>query len=83
MKFAFIERQRLHHRITTLCRVIGASKAGFYDWRERELTRPIDRLAMETVARASHERGRQTYGPKRLQTELVEAGFKLSLAAIK
>ena len=83
MKYAFIERQRLHHRITTLCRVIAASKAGFYDWRERELMPPADRLALETAARAGHERGRQTYGPKRLQTELAETGFKLSLAAVK
>ena len=83
MKFAFIERQRSHHRITTLCRVVNVSKAGFYDWRERELTPPTDRLALETAACAGHERGRQTYGPKRLQTELAEAGFKLSLAAVK
>ena len=83
MKYAFIERQRLHHRITTLCRVIAVSKAGYYDWRERELTPSCDRLALETAARAGHERGRQTYGPKRLRRELAEAGFKLSLAAVK
>ena len=83
MKFAFIERQRLNHKITTLCRVIEVSKAGFYDWRERARTPPTDRLALETAARAGHERGRQTYGPKRLQTELAHAGFKLSVAAVK
>ena len=27
MKFAFIERQRFHHHITTLCRVLEAAKA--------------------------------------------------------
>ena len=48
MKYAFIERQRLHHRITTLCRVIEVSKAGFYDWRERSLMPYPDRLALET-----------------------------------
>ena len=87
MKYAFIERQpnflNEHHRITTLCRVIGASKVGFYDWCERNLVPTTDRLALETAARAGHERGRQTYGPKRLQTELTDAGFKLSLAAVK
>jgi putative transposase len=83
VKYAFIERQRLDHRVSTLCRVIGASKAGFYDWRERNLTPPVDRLALETAARAGHERGRQTYGPKRLQTELDEVGFTLSLGAVK
>ena len=52
MKFAFIERQRCHHRITTLCRVISVSKAGFYDWCERERTPLTDRLALETASRA-------------------------------
>jgi putative transposase len=66
VKYAFIERQRLHHRITTLCRVIEVSKAGFYDWRERELTPLPDRLALGIAARAGHERGRHTYGPKGL-----------------
>lgn len=41
---------------------------------------PTDRIALETAACAGHERGRQTYWPKRLQAELAETGFKLSEA---
>ncbi len=70
-------------RVTTLCRVIAVSRAGFYDWRERNLTPCPDRLALDTAARAAHERGRQTYGPKRLRVELAEAGFTLGLTAVK
>ena len=86
MKYAFIERERHHHRVNTLCRVIAASKAGFYDWRERRLTcstPPTARLALDTAARTAHTHGRQTYGQKRLRTALAEAGFKLSLASVK
>jgi len=35
------------------------------------------------VARARHERGRQTYGPKRMRIELDEVGLTLSLAAVE
>lgn len=83
MKYAFIERQRAHHRIVILCRVVQVSKAGFYDWCERQRHPSADTLALETAARSAHERGRQTYGPKRLRSELIDAGFKLSLSAVK
>ena len=83
MKYAFIERQRANHSIVILCRVIQVSKAGFYDWCERQRHPSTDTLALETAARSAHERGRQTYGPKRLRSELIDAGFKLSLSAVK
>ena len=83
MKYAFVDQQRSCHRVITLCRVIEVSKAGFYDWCERRHRPSADALALQTAARAAHERGRQTYGPKRLRTELAEAGFALSLAAVK
>lgn len=35
------------------------------------------------VARARHERGRQTYGPKRMRIELDEVDLTLSLAAVE
>ena len=83
MKYAFIERQRASHSTVTLCRVVQVSKAGFYDWCERQRHPSADTLARDTAARSAHERGRQTYGPKRLRSELIDAGFKMSLSAVK
>jgi len=83
VKYAFIERQRANHSIVILCRVVQVSKAGFYDWCERQRHPSADTLALDTAARSAHERGRQTYGPKRLRSELIDAGFKMSLSAVK
>jgi putative transposase len=83
VRYAFIEGQRLQHKLTTLCRVLHVSKAGFYDWRERQRQPSPDLLALETAARAAHERGRHTYGAKRLRSELLEAGYPRSLSAVK
>ena len=83
MKYAFIEQQRARHSIAILCRVVQVSKAGFYDWCERQRHPSADTLKLETAARSAHERGRQTYGPKRLRSELIDAGFKMSLSAVK
>jgi len=83
VKYAFIERQRANHSIVILCRVVQVSKAGFYDWCERQRHPSADNLALDTAARSAHERGRQTYGPKRLRSELIDAGFKMSLSAVK
>lgn len=80
MKHAFIDHERFNHQITTLCRVLQVSKAGFYDWRERHRDSPPDSLTLDTAA---HERGRHTYGPKRLRSELIEAGYAMSLSAVK
>lgn len=83
MKYAFIERERFHHKISTLCRVIQVSRTGFYDRRARQRSSPSKSLLLETTARVAHERGRHTYGPKRLRSELGEAGYRMSLSAVK
>ena len=83
MKFAFIDDERLNHRVATLCRVVEVSKAGFYDWCARVQKPCVDALRLETAARAAHARGQQTYGPKRLRTELQEVGYVMSLGRVK
>jgi putative transposase len=83
VKYAFINTQRLQHRVCTLCRVIEVSRAGFYAWRERKTQPAPDTLALYTAARAAHERGRHPYGPQQLRDELSASGYTLSLSALK
>ncbi len=83
MKYAFINQQRLNHSVTLLWRVLNASKARFYSGCKRRLTHSADTLALEVSARAAHEIGRQTYGSKRLRSELQDIGFHLSLSTVK
>lgn len=35
MKYAWIDRERQHHPVTTLCRALQVSKSGFYAWQSR------------------------------------------------
>ncbi len=87
MKYAFIQETLIAtnnaHRLGTLCRMLEVSRSGYYDWVERSAEPDPDTLALEVAARAAHARGRESYGPKRLRTEMSEMGFPRSLASIK
>jgi len=77
MRFAFIEREKAHHAVALLCRVLGVSSSGYYAWRGRG---PSDRARSDAALTARlihlHEQSRQTYGAPRLQAELRAAGVR-------
>ena len=87
MKYAFIQDKLVRadniHRLGVLCRVLDISRKGYYEWQARSRQPDQDTVALETAARAAQTRGRESYGPKRLQTELAEMGYPMSLSAIK
>jgi putative transposase len=89
VKYAFIQDQLTladqarSFSANTWCRVLEASRSGFYEWQRRSAKPDPDTTALEVAARAAHARGRECYGPKRRRAELAEMGFLRSLATVK
>ena len=64
--------------ISTMCRTLGVSRAGFYAWRDRAPSaRSIADAELTTRIKAIHQASRQTYGAPRIQAELVDEGIQV------
>lgn len=72
--FAFIAAWKAEHHVQTMCRVLGVSRSGFYDWYRRA---PSDRdlydawLTQQILV--AHTASRGIYGSPRIWSELREA----------
>lgn len=59
-----------------MCQVFGVSRSGYYNWVQHE---PSDRKQsderLKLEIKVAHIRTRETYGTRRLQTELAENGI--------
>jgi transposase InsO family protein len=77
-KFAFIDAHRAEFTVVDLCRVVGVSKSGFYDWQTRQAAGPTEAelTEAELVAeiRAIHARSRGAYGSPRMVGKLHKQG---------
>ncbi|EER5928824.1 IS3 family transposase, partial [Escherichia coli] len=59
-----------------MCQVFGVSRSGYYNWVQHEpsdIKQSDERLKLEI--KVAHIRTRETYGTRRLQTELAENGI--------
>ena len=75
MRFAFIQGHASEHHITTMCRVLAVSKAGYYAWVHRPPSARATEDAQLTAAiQAVHRTSRGTYGSPRVQAELLARG---------
>ena len=73
-----MNKQRHHYPIGLLAQVLRVSRSGFYAWRQRPTSaRRLADTAAKPLIREAHRRSRQTYGPRRLQTELAAGGLLL------
>jgi transposase InsO family protein len=81
-KFAFIDAHRAEFTIVDLCRVVGVSTSGFYDWQTRQAAGPTaaqlaeDELVAEI--RAIHARSRGAYGCPRVVGKLRKQGRRVN-----
>jgi putative transposase len=83
MKFAFIVDHTAEFHITTMCRVLAVSKAGYYAWVNRPPSARADANMQLTLDIAMvHEWSRGTYGSPRVHVELAALGQTTSVNRI-
>jgi len=76
MRFQFIHSHARIFHITTMCRVLEVSKAGYYAWRARPLAERVkeDRLLSARI-RAIYAEAKGRYGSPRVYQELRALGL--------
>ena len=77
MRFVFIRaHERLFH-VTTMCRVLEVSRAGFYKWRAQPLAERVKADAVLAARiRMIHTGRRRAYGSPRVHRELRDQGIR-------
>jgi putative transposase len=85
MKYAIIEELRLQYPVKALCNQMELSESGYYNWRSRPLSRRHqDDTHLKVVIKAAHKRTRETFGPERLQQDIVKnEGMQVGVHRIK
>jgi transposase InsO family protein len=75
---------RLKYPVPLLGRVLKVSLSGYYAWVDRPISKhDREEVRLEVEIKAADKRTRQTYGPERLQRDLVENGVRVGICRIK
>lgn len=84
MKYDRIEAMRQDYSVNLLCRIFEVGASGYYAWRKRPTSpRAQENARLEVEIAAAHERTRQTYGPQRLQQDLLDHDVRVGVHRIK
>lgn len=84
MKYRFIQSASKHHDITTLCRVLGVSRSGFYDWKSRKpARRTLENRQLLHNIQTLHKAHRQRYGSPRIHVALKQQGIRVSKGRVE
>jgi putative transposase len=79
MKYWFMDQNRFSHGVKKMCRVIGASRSGYYKWkRQPQSKRQKDNEKILMEIRESHKNSHRVYGSPRITEDLQANGIKCS-----
>jgi len=75
--YRLIEAEKTSFPVQFMCRMLGVSRSGYYDWRDRpsSVRNRADAALTERI-RKIHERSRHTYGSPRIHAELRALGTR-------
>jgi putative transposase len=77
-RFAFIDREKAHHDVAALCRLLKVSRSGFYAWLSRPPSaRALADEVLTVQIRAAYDANRRVYGAPRIHAELADAGVQV------
>jgi len=77
--YRFIDAEKAHHTVRTMCRVIGVSRAAYYGWRNAQSGTSVDSDALVRVhIRGTHRASRGTYGSPRMTAALRKQGLRVN-----
>ena len=75
MKYAFIQSNTEHFKVTRMCEVLCVSGSGYYDWLQRpESSRSQSNRRLLTKIRCFHQSSRRIYGSPRIHRDLLASG---------
>ena len=79
MKYRFMEKHRVTFNVKRMCKVLGASRSGYYAWRTRRPSvRQQDNDQLLEHIWDAHKASRSLYGSPRITAELNEQGMRCS-----
>ena len=76
-----IDQLRQQHPVTKLCDLRNVAKSGYQAWSAGKVVPPhkLEDMHLLVAIKAAHQRGRGTYGPKKIRDELVDQGIVAGL----
>ena len=84
MKFAFIDGNKDVFPVGLMCRVLGVSKSGYYDWLPRDTSpRKLAELRLARAIEDIHKGSHRTYGSPRLHAQLNALGHQCSKSRVE
>jgi putative transposase len=84
MRYAFIAAHAVEFSIVVMCRVLSASRSGYYAWYARsESNRSVGNRRLLDRIRMVHKKSRRTYGSPRVHRQLVSEGEMCSRGRIE
>ena len=85
MKYAMIDKLRTQHPVANLCALLDVAKSGYQAWNSGKVVPPrkLKEMRLLVAIKVAHQKGRGTYGPKKIKDELADQGMVAGLNRIK